>query len=189
MTFSHRFTHYFVEFCCDRLLRTFLKVVQKKLQQTCSKRGEGGSKAVWTMLKKTALLVFDGFPYLQGCSPAYNLLFYIAHSFIHYWGKSTQNPSTEFEVLINPAQPGKKLSSSAGECLERQRPGAARLEVSPESPLCLSRLLCCFRPHLQLWQKGWRRIWDDFLNITTHRCTRWWEQGGLMSGPLRLPQL
>ena len=49
------------------------------------------------------------FPYLQGCSPAYNLLFYIAHSFIHYWGKSTQNPSTEFEVLINPAQPGKKF--------------------------------------------------------------------------------
>ena len=78
--------------------------------------------------------------------------------------------------------PSLEKSSSAGECLERQRPGAARLEVSPESPLCLSRLLCCFRPHLQLWQKGWRRIWDDFLNITTHRCTRWWEQGGLMSG-------
>ena len=61
MTFSHRITHYFVEFCCDRRLRTFLKVVQKNLQHTCSKRG-GRSKAVWTMLKKTALSAKGGFP-------------------------------------------------------------------------------------------------------------------------------
>ena len=42
MTFSNRFTHYFVEFCRDSRLRTFLEVVQKNLQHTCSKRGRGG---------------------------------------------------------------------------------------------------------------------------------------------------
>ena len=31
-----------VEFCRDRRLRTFLKVVQKNLQHTCLKRGRGG---------------------------------------------------------------------------------------------------------------------------------------------------
>ena len=44
MTFTHRFTHYFVEFCRDRRLRTFLKVVQKNLQHTCLKRGRGGGQ-------------------------------------------------------------------------------------------------------------------------------------------------
>ena len=59
MTFFHRFTHYFVEFCRERRLRTFLKVVQKNLQHTCSKRGGGGQRP----FEQQALLANDGFPY------------------------------------------------------------------------------------------------------------------------------
>ena len=53
--------HYFVEFCRDRRLRTFLKVVQTNLQHTCSKRG-GGVKGRLNNVKKNAQLVLDGFP-------------------------------------------------------------------------------------------------------------------------------
>ena len=51
MTFTHRFTHYFVEFCRDRRLRTFVKVVQKNLQHRCSKRG--GGQRPFEQCKKT----------------------------------------------------------------------------------------------------------------------------------------
>ena len=54
--------HYFVEFCRDRRLRTFLKVIQKNLQHTCSKRGSGGVKGRLNNVKKNAQLVRDGFP-------------------------------------------------------------------------------------------------------------------------------
>ena len=52
MTFSHIFTHYFIEFCRDRRLRTFLKVVQKNLQHTCSKQGGGAQRPFEQCSKK-----------------------------------------------------------------------------------------------------------------------------------------
>ena len=39
LTFFHRFTHYFVEFCRDRRLRTFLKVVQKNCNIRVQSKG------------------------------------------------------------------------------------------------------------------------------------------------------
>ena len=40
------------------------QIEDKILQHTVQNEGGGGSKAVWTMLKKTALLEKDGFPYM-----------------------------------------------------------------------------------------------------------------------------
>ena len=55
--------HYFVEFCRDRRLRTFLKVGQKNLQHTCSKRGR--VKGRLNNVKKTSQLANVGFPKLR----------------------------------------------------------------------------------------------------------------------------
>ena len=52
---------------CVILEATFLKVCQKNPQHDCVKlRGGGGSRAVYTMCKKTSNLVADGFPYVGG---------------------------------------------------------------------------------------------------------------------------
>ena len=56
-------------FCRDRRLRTFLKVIKFFWQLTCSKRGGGGSKAVYKVKKKLHLLVWDGFPEAPSGSP------------------------------------------------------------------------------------------------------------------------
>ena len=53
---------YFVDNCCDRRLRTFVKIPSKKIHHMMFKRKGGGSKAFWTMLKKTALFLKGGFP-------------------------------------------------------------------------------------------------------------------------------
>ena len=41
------------------------------------RKGRGGSKAFWTMLKKTALFLKDGFPYCHTCLPKNNVKFSI----------------------------------------------------------------------------------------------------------------
>ena len=57
----HRFTHYFVEFCCDRRLRTFFKVLKKICNIHVQNKG-GGVKGNLNSVRKTALLDEEGFP-------------------------------------------------------------------------------------------------------------------------------
>ena len=60
LTFFHRFTHYFV---ATDVYALFLKSFKKIATYMFKTRGRGeGSKAFWTMLKKTALFIIVGFP-------------------------------------------------------------------------------------------------------------------------------
>ena len=54
LTFSHRFTHYFVDFCHNTLFK-------KSLKKNCNTHVKKGGQRPFE--QKTALLVFDGFPY------------------------------------------------------------------------------------------------------------------------------
>ena len=54
--FWESYTYNSVEFCRDRRFRTFLKVGQKKLQHTCSKRG--GVKGRLNNVKKNCTIGF-----------------------------------------------------------------------------------------------------------------------------------
>ena len=93
-----------------RPLHAFLKVLQKHLQHTCSKQEGGGSKAVWTMLKKlhfwnrvASLTIIIMVIILNMASNAMMMMMvmmeHLEHQVFHSW--VTSHPEPNLWIVVN----------------------------------------------------------------------------------------